>query len=134
MRHVDSPISGVIPCFYSHYLGHRSIDFRRLVTPALQRVTSTLHGRNAEKNFAGKTPRISITFRIFACNVAQVTAKFHQNPAVSDAVDSSIDCMMLNGNFTTDFTHWPTAARIFSLLAPHGHDASLPHTVDGGAR
>ena len=103
------------------------------VTPVRQHVTFTLHRRNAKKNLEGKSLRESTPSRGLSCNVAQFPAKFPQNPAVSDAVDSLIDCMMLNTNLTTQPHHWP-AARASSRQAPHHHDAPLPATMDGGTR
>ncbi len=115
-------------------LGHFRVTFGSRVTPALRRVTSTLHGRNAKKIFVGESLRESIACRSSSCNVAQLAAKFPQNPAVSDAVDSSIDCIMPNRNAITHPHHWPTSARAFLRHAPRGNDARLLPGAGGGTR
>jgi hypothetical protein len=131
--HTDSPVIDAFHRVRTHCHGHLRVAFRRRVTSVRHRVTFTLHGRNVKKSFDGKSLRESIHFRYLSCNVGQFAAKFPQNPAVSDAVDSLIDCMMLNTNLTTQPHHWP-AAGASSRQAPHRHDAPLPTTMDGGTR
>jgi hypothetical protein len=129
-----SLVRNAFPRLRASCRGFLGIAFRRHVAPVRRHVTLTLHGRNAKKNFGGKNPRASITLRHLPCNVAQITAKFPHNPAVSDAVDSLNDCMMLNTNLTTEPHRWLTAARVSSRHGPHRDDAPLPPTIDGGTR
>lgn len=117
-----------------HCLGHFRVTFWSGVTPALHRVTSTLHGRNAKKILVGEFLRESIVCCNSSCNVAQMAAKFPQNPAVSDAVDSSIDCIMPNRNAITDPLHWPTSARACLRHASRRSDAPLLPSASGGTR
>ncbi len=133
-RHADSPVADAFRRVRTRCRGHFCVDFQRRVTSVRHRVTFTLHGRNAKKSFDAKSLRESIPFRNLSRNVGQLAAKFHQNPAVSDAVDNLIDCMMLNTNLTTQPHHWPAAAGASSRQAPHHHDAPLPPTMDGGTR
>ncbi|MGF6596310.1 hypothetical protein P3T23_001017 [Paraburkholderia sp. GAS448] len=131
-RRVGPPFSNANPRYYAPYLHRRGIVFRCLVMPLLHRVTLALHARNAKKNFTGKILHASVAFPFFACNVGKKPAKFPENPAVSDAVDSSSDCMMLNRNRTTDFPDWLTFARILARFTTRGQDAQLPPAADGG--
>lgn len=133
-RHTSSPVADAIHRPHDRCRGQFCAAFRRRVTPVRHRVTFTLHGRNAKKSFDGKSLRESIPFPDLPCNVGQLAAKFPQIPAVSDAVDSLIDCMMLNTNLTTQPHHWAAAAGASSRQTPHRHDAPLPPTMDGGTR
>lgn len=108
--------------------------FQGRVTRVRRHVTFTLQARNAKNIFTGKTLSASAACSNFARNVTQIPAKFHQNPAVSDAVDSLFDCKMLNTNLTTHRLRWPTAASASSRQALHRHDAPLPPTMNGGVQ
>jgi hypothetical protein len=126
VRHwrADSPVCSVLQRLRTHCRSGHSAIFRC-------RVTSTLHGRNVKNIFAGKNPRASIAFRKYACNVAQVAAKFPQIPAVSNAVNSPTDCIMLDRNFTTRPHPRPSAATTVSRRALHRRDGALPPTAAG---
>ncbi len=104
----------------------RNSDSRRLVTLTLQR-------RNAKNNFAGRTLRMSVGPSHLTRNVARSPAKFRINPAVSDAVETLIDCMMLNTNRSINFPYWPAGNRFAPRTAFHEPGACWQRNEDGGA-
>jgi hypothetical protein len=126
VRCPESPACNAVPGRCTRHVTLRKSDFRRLVTLTLQR-------RNAKNNFAERTLRTSVVSSHSTCNVAQSATKFHKNPAVSDAVETLIDCMMLNKNYTVDSLYRPVGTRIVARATPHDLGAWWQRNEDGGA-
>lgn len=126
VRGPKSPACKTIPGRRTRLVTRRNSGFRRLVTLTLQR-------RNTKNIFAERTLRTPVAFGHSACNVAQSAAKFHKNPAVSDAVERLIDCMMLNKNPTIDSPFRPASARIVARTMPRDLGARATRNEDGGA-
>jgi hypothetical protein len=122
----SSACHAFFPGLRTGHVTRRNFNFRCLVTLTLQR-------RNAKNIFAERTLRTTVAFSHPACNVAQSSAKFHKNPAVSDAVERLIDCMMLNKNPTIDSPFRPASARIVARSMPRGPGARAVGNEDGGA-
>jgi hypothetical protein len=91
-----------IPLFHARFLECRDADIRCHVTLRLHLVVETLHVCNAKNIFVGRTRCVPVVCIHSACNVTKRAPKFPKNAAVSDAIDTSIDCMMQNENLITD--------------------------------
>ncbi len=126
IRCAEVPTCNAIPGLRPRHVTRRNRGSRRLVTLTLQR-------RNAKNIFAERALRTPVAFGHSACNVAQSAAKFHKNPAVSDAVESLIDCMMLNTNPTIDSPFRPASATAVARSMPRDLDAPAMRNEDGGA-
>ncbi len=122
----SSACHAFFPGLRTGHVTRRNSDFRCLVTLTLQR-------RNAKNISAERTLRTPVALGHAACNVAQSAAKFHENPAVSDAVESLIDCMMLNKNPTIDSPFRPASAKIDARSMPRDLGAPAMRSEDGGA-
>ncbi|CAG2159422.1 hypothetical protein LMG26411_06695 [Cupriavidus numazuensis] len=133
-RFADSPACDAISQFDTYRLDcHRLVLLRR-AAPLRRRVTLALHARNAKKILSRKRSLESTIVFYFACNACEIDTIFSENASVSYVVDSSIDCMMLNRNRTTDFPHWTTFVRtLVPVAATHSQGALLPCTGEWGA-
>jgi len=122
----ESPACNAIPGLRTRRVTLGKSDFRRGVTLTLQR-------RNAKNIFAERMLGTPVASGHSARNVAQSAAKFHKNPAVSDAVETLIDCIMLNTNRPTHPQYWPAGTRFASRNTLHDPGACWQRNEDGGA-
>lgn len=126
VRSPESPACNAVPGLRTRRVTRRNSDFRRSVTLTLQR-------RNAKNIFAERTLRTSVVSSHSTCNVAQSATKFHKNPAVSDAVERLIDCMMLTRNHPVDSPYRPAGNRIVARTTPNDLRAWWQRNEEGGA-
>lgn len=127
VRCPESPAcNALLPGLRRGHVTRRKSGFRCLVTLTLQR-------RNAKNIFAKRMLRTRDVSSRLACNVAQSASKFHKKPAVSDAVETLNDCMMLNRNRPTRSQYWPVRTGLASRTNLHDPGACWQRNEDGGA-
>jgi hypothetical protein len=123
-------VNSRIPCLCSC----RRIDFRHSLAQSVHRVTIALHARNAKKNSAEKVLPESNIVCVFASNALKDTPIFPENSSVIYAVDTSIDCMMLNKNLTKDSLHGLAVALTFTCFKARDKTRSLRPVSEGCAQ
>ncbi len=120
------PTFGAIPQFDASHFNWRPQVLLRFPTRLRHAVTLALHTRNAKKIFSRTRPLESSIVCNLACNACEIHPIFSESASVSYAVDSSIDCMMLNRSRTTDFPHGPTFVGLLTLVPTRSQSALLP--------
>lgn len=126
VRCPESPACSAIPGVCTRHVTRRNSDVRRLVTLTLQRC-------NAKNIFAERTLVTPVVPGHSARNVAQSGAKFHRNPAVSPAVNHSLNCIVYDQHHLTSSDRLGRVG-MASRITAHPIFWTRLHLTAGGAR
>ncbi len=127
VRCPESSACHAFPGFPGGHVTRRKSDFRRLVT-------STLHGRNAKNIFAERARVTPVVPSHSARNVAQSGAKFRRIPAVSSAVNHSLNCIVYDRHHLATSSDRLGRVGMASRITAHRIFFTRPHLTAGGAR
>jgi hypothetical protein len=126
VRCLESPAGNAVPGLRTRRVTLRESGFRRLVT-------LTSHRRNAKNIFTERMLGRPVVSSDSTRNVALSSAKFHKYPAVSDAVETLIDCLMLNKNCPVHSPYRSVGTAVTPRTTLHHPGASWQRNEDGGA-
>lgn len=122
-----SPACNAVPGLRTRRVTLRNSDFRRCVTLTLQRC-------NAKNIFAERALVTPVVPSRSACNVAQSGAKFHKNPAVSPAVNHSLNCIVYDRHHPAASSDRLGRGGMASSIAAARTSLTRLHLTAGGAR
>lgn len=127
VRYPESPACNAIPGVCTRHVTRRNSDVRRLVTLTLQRC-------NAKNIFAERALVPPVVPSHSACNVDQSGAKFHKNPAVSPAVNHSLNCIVYDRHHPAASSDRLGRGGMASRIAATRTFLTRLHLTAGGAR
>lgn len=127
---VRCPVStacNTFPALRTRRVALRKSDSRRCVTLTLQRC-------NAKNIFAERALVTPVVPSHSARNVAQSGAKFHRNPAVSPAVNHSLNCIVYDRHHLATSSDRLGRVCTASRITAHPIFLTKLHLMAGGAR
>lgn len=136
VRHSHWPAKGgcpvstacnTFPALRTRRVALRKSDFRRRVTLTLQRC-------NAKNIFAERALVVPVVPSHSARNVAQSGAKFHRIPAVSPAVNHSLNCIVYDRHHLATSSDRLGRVGMASRITAHRIFLTRLHLTAGGAR